>query len=341
MLRHVDPQAELVLCGHDDAWNATILDTIGDHHKLVDHLSIHRYWTHGGPEIDFSDDDYYALLAEARATEEFIATTADLARQATGGHRQIGIALDEWGVWHPEARPWGAGEIARRDPVTYEQAGTLRDALAAALALEGFHRQCHVLTLANLAQIVNVLQAVVMTEGDRVWRTTTYHALSLHAAHIGATALPVELSGGATLPDGTPAVTATAPGRRRPRRSPSSTSTSPNQPRSRSPRWGIAPHPDAWVLTAGSPRAANTAANPDHVVPIPLPIAADGPDTWRIDLPAHSMATIILVSLIRNPHQHSSPANAIIPNQPNSPRRLVLPPSPRCGRGKGGGGVRG
>src|SRR3712207_7070105 len=54
--------------------------------------------------------------------------------------RSIGIALDEWGVWHPEARPWGPrGELAR-DPVTYEQANTLRDALAAAIALEGFHR---------------------------------------------------------------------------------------------------------------------------------------------------------------------------------------------------------
>ena len=52
-------------------------------------------------------------------------------------------------------------------------------------------RWCQVLTLANLAQIVNVLQAVVMTEGPRFWRTPTYHALRLHAPHLGATALPV------------------------------------------------------------------------------------------------------------------------------------------------------
>ncbi len=271
----------------------TFLDTVGNHLNLVDHLSIHRYWTHGGPEIDFSDDDYYALLAEARATEDFIATTAALAQEATGGKRQIGIALDEWGVWHPEARPWGPGEVARRDPVTYEQAGTLRDALAAALTLEGFHRQCHVLTLANLAQIVNVLQAVVMTEGDRIWRTTTYHALSLHAAHIGATALPVEIAGGATLPDGASAVTATAS-----RGAYGHAITLINQHLSepaeiRIPMLRGRAQPDAWVLTAGSPRAANTAANPDRVVPISLPIAADGPGGWRIDLPAHAMATLV------------------------------------------------
>src|SRR5205085_5996373 len=92
----------------------------------------------------------------------------------------------------------------------YEQANTLRDALAAGIALEGFHRQCNVLTLANLAQIVNVLQAVVMTEGSRMWLTPTYHALRLHAPHIGATALPVEIAHGGSLPDGAPAVSATA-----------------------------------------------------------------------------------------------------------------------------------
>ena len=67
----------------------------------------------------------------------------------------------------------------------------LRDALAAAVALEGFHRQCNVLTLANLAQVVNVLQAPVMTDGARMWLTPTYHALRMHTPHIGATALPV------------------------------------------------------------------------------------------------------------------------------------------------------
>ncbi len=59
------------------------------------------------------------------------------------------------------------------------------------IALEGFHRQCNVLTLANLAQIVNVLQSVVMTDGPHIWLTPTYHALRLHAPHIGATALQV------------------------------------------------------------------------------------------------------------------------------------------------------
>ncbi len=55
MLRHVDPKAELVVCGHDDAWNVQLLETIGKHQLLIDRLSIHHYRTHGGPEIAFSE----------------------------------------------------------------------------------------------------------------------------------------------------------------------------------------------------------------------------------------------------------------------------------------------
>ncbi|MFO7170108.1 MAG: alpha-L-arabinofuranosidase C-terminal domain-containing protein, partial [Chloroflexota bacterium] len=165
MLRHVDPSAELVICGHTDEWNAELLATVGRHINLIDHLSIHHYWTHGGPETEFSEQEYYALLAEAASTEAFVERTAAIIADATGGQHRIGIALDEWGVWHPEARLWGPGDVPRREPLTYEQAGTLRDALAAAVALEGFHRQCQQLTLANLAQVVNVLHAPVMTDG--------------------------------------------------------------------------------------------------------------------------------------------------------------------------------
>ncbi|HEU5090949.1 MAG TPA: alpha-L-arabinofuranosidase C-terminal domain-containing protein, partial [Roseiflexaceae bacterium] len=202
MLRHVDPSAELVICGHDDAWNAQVLETAARHIGLIDHFSIHHYWTHGGPETDFSDDEYYALLAEAASTEAFVERTAKIIQSASGGRKQIGIALDEWGVWHPEARPWGPrGTAECRDPITYEQANTLRDVLAAGIALEGFHRQCAVLSLANLAQIVNVLQSVAMTDGATIWLTPTYHVLRMHTPHLGATALPVDVNS-ATLPDG-------------------------------------------------------------------------------------------------------------------------------------------
>ena len=203
MLRHVDPKAQLVACGQEDEWNLQFLKTNSNprHLELMDHFSIHRYWIHGGPELDFSEQQYYDLLAEADETEEFVSRTAGYLQDALGtSTHKVGIALDEWGVWHPEARPWGPDHEGYREPITYEQAGTMRDAVAVAIALEGFHHQCNVLTLANLAQIVNVLHAPVMTDGAAIWLTPTYYALQLHAAHLGATALPVEVTQGASLP---------------------------------------------------------------------------------------------------------------------------------------------
>jgi len=294
MLRHVDRSAELVACGYEDDWNATLLATVGRHVGLVDHLSIHHYWTTGGPEAEFGEADYYGLLAEAASTEAFIQRTAALIAEATGGRHRIGIALDEWGVWHPEAREWGPGEVARRQPVTYEQANTLRDALAAAVALEGFHRQCNLLSLANLAQIVNVLQSVVNTDGPAMWLTPTYHALRLHAPHIGATALPVAVGRGFSLPGGAPAVSATAS---RTGAGLAVTLINRHVGQPASVRIVCADAPDrasGQLLAADSPQAQNTAANPGRVAPTAVEVARDGRDGWRVELPPHAMATVVL-----------------------------------------------
>jgi alpha-N-arabinofuranosidase len=293
-LRPTDPAAELVACGYEDAWNIELLRVIGNRLDLVDHLSIHHYWTHGGPETAFSAAEYYALLAEAQSTEAFIIRTAAIIEAATGGRRRIGIALDEWGVWHPEARTWGPGCEIARAPVTYEQAGTLRDALAAAVALEGFHRQCRVLTLANLAQVVNVLHAPVMTDGPRMWLTPTYHVLRLHAPHLGATALPVEIAQSDSLPDGTSRVTATAS-----QSAAGLAVTVINRHLDQAASVGIRAGEftgaaQGQLLAADTPGAGNSAEAPDRVAPVPLSVAADGPDALRIELPPHAVATILI-----------------------------------------------
>jgi len=295
MLRHVDPNAELVACGHEDAWNVKLLETLGRHTHLADHLSIHRYWNRSGHATDFDDDQYYALLTEAHATEDFVRHTASIIKDAVPPGQRMGIALDEWGVWHPEARlPPEWADPAIRQAHTFEQVGTLRDALAAGIALEGFHRQCNVLTLANLAQIVNVLQAVIMTDGPRFWRTPTYHALRLHAPHLGATALPVEVDLGDSLPDGSAGLSATAS-----RSADGLAVTLINRHRHLGTEVCLNgslgfDNASGELLTASSPAAANSAGNPDSVAPAPLALHAEGHQMWRFELPAHSMTTIRL-----------------------------------------------
>ncbi|HEX2911509.1 MAG TPA: alpha-L-arabinofuranosidase C-terminal domain-containing protein [Chloroflexia bacterium] len=292
MIRHTDPMAELVACGYDDSWNRELLQTLGNKIDLVDHLSIHQYWIKGGPETGFNEDEYYTLLAEAATTEDFIQRTAQIIEEATGGKQRIGVALDEWGVWHPEARNWG-DKSNPRTPTTYEQAGTLRDAIAAAIALEGFHRQCRVLSLANLAQVVNVLHAPVMTQGVRMWVTPTYHVLRLHASHIGATALEVEVVQGDNLADGNSAISATAS--RRENGSVAVTVINKHLSQVGSVRLtGLEDFAggQGQILTAERPDAQNSLDEPERVQPAALEIHRDG-NSWLVEMPPHAVATLV------------------------------------------------
>ena len=304
MARQIDPQAELVAVGLEDdglpgsgmdpEWNVKFLAALGPDVDLVDHLSIHRYWVRGGPEVAFDEGGYYALLDEAAGTESLIERTAQsLSAAAKPGH-PISIALDEWGVWHPEARDWGPGEVPRRSPLTFEQANTLRDALAAGIALEGFHRQCRNLSMANLAQIVNVLQSVVVTNGTACVRTPTYHALALHRAHIGAQALRVHIETDGTADDRRPSLSATAS-----TRGEGIAITMINRDYERTVVANIKATgsvASSRVLSATSANAVNTPAEPDKVALRSLTVASTSPGWYSATLPPHSMATIEFAS---------------------------------------------
>jgi alpha-N-arabinofuranosidase len=300
MIKHVDPSVELVAVGMEDSgmpgpgvdpqWNARLLTAMGASVDLLDHLSIHRYWVLGGPETGFSETEYYTLLDEADETEHVIERAADLLARTTG--RKIGIALDEWGVWHPESRDWGPGDVPRRTPLTFEQACTMRDALAAAIALEGFHRQCRVLSMANLAQVANVLHAVLLTDGSVCVRTPTYHVFALHRPHMGAQALQVEVESEAVGPSAKPAVSATASTR------------DGNLAITLVNRDLGGPHSvtikaagtvtAGTVLSADAPNAVNSTQRPDLVSPRALASESREPGSFTVTMPPCSVATIEL-----------------------------------------------
>jgi alpha-L-arabinofuranosidase len=159
-----------------------------------------------------------------------------------------------------------------------------------------------VMSMANLAQIVNVLQSTVMTEGSRMWLTPTYHALNLHTPHIGAQALPVTVSQGDNLPSSnslpsatgavTSAVTATAS------RGPQGTAiTLINRHYTNEAvvRFDIpGTQATGQLLSAGQANAINTADQPDNVRLVNMPISHDGANGWCVELPPHSMATVII-----------------------------------------------
>jgi alpha-L-arabinofuranosidase len=99
--------------------------------------------------------------------------------------KRVGMIIDEWGTWF-------AAEPGSTPGFLYQQ-NTLRDALVAALHFHIFHRHADRVTMTNIAQTVNVLQAMILTDGPRMLRTPTYWVFEMFKAHQGGTVLPVDL----------------------------------------------------------------------------------------------------------------------------------------------------
>ena len=179
---------ELIACGHTTAdWNHRFLEALGDL-GLLDHLSIHRYYNCGAA-VEFSEAEYYNLYARALEVEADIVRAAATLGAFNRTGRKIGIVVDEWGVWHPEAR---------RENGLFQR-GTLRDALVAASVLDAFHRQAHRLSMANIAQAINVLQAVCQTDGEAMWLTPTWHVFEFYKSHGGNLRARCEFHGVGTI----------------------------------------------------------------------------------------------------------------------------------------------
>jgi alpha-N-arabinofuranosidase len=103
--------------------------------------------------------------------------------------KKVGLVVDEWGVW-TDVEPG-------TNPGFLYQQNSLRDALLAATNFHIFHAHADRVTMANIAQMVNVLQAMILTDKDRMLLTPTYHAFEMFKVHQGATTLALKL----TTPD--------------------------------------------------------------------------------------------------------------------------------------------
>jgi alpha-N-arabinofuranosidase len=119
--------------------------------------------------------------------------------------RRIGLIVDEWGTWY-DAEP---GSV----PGFLYQQNSIRDALVAGINLNIFHQHNERVQMANIAQTVNVLQAVILTEGEKMILTPTYHVFDMYKVHQDAELLALSLDGGTYSFEGKndiPAVTSTA-----------------------------------------------------------------------------------------------------------------------------------
>ena len=193
-----------VACGPnsgDYAWTEAIMQNCsGDR---IGALSMHFYtvptgvWEHKGDAVEFDDAEYYNTVANADQIEDRIIGHKRIMDKYDPAHR-IGLIVDEWGCWY-DAEPGTNGAFL------YQQS-TMRDAIIAAMHLNCFNRHTDRIIMANLAQTVNVLQAVLLTDGERLVRTPTWQVFRLFLPHHGAdllectAALPYLHENGRTVP---------------------------------------------------------------------------------------------------------------------------------------------
>ncbi len=191
-------QIKKVACGanvDDYHWTEMVLKTCFDHtpadfHGFMDMLSLHYYdmpkgWEPKVSATEFDDKLYYRTLNKAYFMDELISRHSAIMDQYDP-EKKIGLAVDEWGTWYKVEPGTNPGFL-------YQQ-NTVRDALVAGITLNIFNKHCDRVKLACIAQMVNVLQSVILTDGDKMLRTPTYHVFHMYRHHQDGDLLESSLS---------------------------------------------------------------------------------------------------------------------------------------------------
>ena len=155
--------------------------------------SLHYYtvptpWDQKFQAVGFGEEQWFRILRESLRIEELLSETERIMSEADLS-KPVPLYVDEWGTWY-------SPEPGTNPSFLYQQ-NTLCDALVAGLTLHVFHEHNDTVHMANIAQTVNVLQAMILTEGEKMLLTPTYHVFDMYQVHQDATRLPIEL----TTPD--------------------------------------------------------------------------------------------------------------------------------------------
>ena len=168
----------------DYRWTEEMMKARGQ----LDALSLHYYtlptgdWSKKGSATGVPEAEWAATFARTRKLEDYV-REHDKKMDAADPQEKLGLMVAEWGTWYDPSPGTNSAHL--------QQANTLRDALVAATNFHIFHRNAGRVHMANIAQMVNVLQAMILTDGPRMALTPTYHAFDLYKPFQGATALSV------------------------------------------------------------------------------------------------------------------------------------------------------
>lgn len=173
----------------DYNWTEVLMRDIP--HNLLEGVALHHYsvidWGKKGSDTDFSEEQYFTTMKRALLMEELVRKHSTIMDKYDPTGR-VALIVDEWGGWYDVA--------PGTNPAFLYQQNTMRDAMIAGASLNIFNNQAKRVRMANLAQTVNVLQAVVLTDEEKMLLTPTYHVMEMYKVHHDATLLPLEVKSG-------------------------------------------------------------------------------------------------------------------------------------------------
>jgi alpha-N-arabinofuranosidase len=180
-----------IACGPSDSnygWTRVLMEkTQSRAGPLLNGLSLHYYtipgeWSCKGSATEFNEAQWYTAMRKACHMDELIRRHGAIMDEYDP-ERRVGLIVDEWGTWYDVEPGTNPGFL-------YQQ-NSLRDALAAGIHFNIFNNHAERVRMANIAQTINVLQSVILTEGAGMILTPTYHAFDMYKVHQDAVKLPV------------------------------------------------------------------------------------------------------------------------------------------------------
>ncbi len=171
----------------DYKWTEVLMREVP--HNLLEGVALHHYsvisWTDKGPSTGFDEQQYFTIMKRALQMEELV-TRHSTIMDRYDPQKKVALIVDEWGGWYNVEPGTNPGFL-------YQQ-NTMRDAMIAGVTLNIFNNHADRVRMANLAQTINVLQAVILTDEEKMLLTPTYHVMEMYNVHQDAKLLPLSLN---------------------------------------------------------------------------------------------------------------------------------------------------
>lgn len=282
-----------VACGpyaDNPGWMETLMKNVPLH--MMQGVDLHYYCGSGEKSrsaTDFTEIDWFHQLKRALKMDEHLAVHSAI-MDKYDPEKKVALIVGEWGTWH-EVEPG-------TNPGFLYQQNSLRDALVAAIHFNIFHKHSERVRMANIAQTINVLQAMLLVKDEKLVLTPTYHVFEMFKVHQDATNLPIEVKTLDYTFDGQsiPMVTASASRNGNGVIHVSLVNTSPNDSVQVDCRLdGVtASSVKGRLLTTPAINACNTFENPDLVKPVEWNEATLKKNRLQATLPPKSVAVLAL-----------------------------------------------